>query len=271
MTRSSTTDARARRRARLTLAAIGLAVITLLLLAAAVFLAHRSSAPAAGGREPGTSAPPVGGSGRPGSGDADALAGRPMLALPAQAAQPQTLTTQTAGSPIPLPAATVTTGVWIPGGFPRTPEGALAQLKALDETAMAAGDPQVYARGYAEVSVPGAPAADSTGLVTLLRNLRSHAGLPSTGSVTDFTVTYRVTHGLVKGSAEGGDFVVACVLGPLAADYQGQVVTAGVGDCQALRWQGDRWRIAPGALAAAAPSAWPGSADAVKAGYRELS
>jgi hypothetical protein len=38
-----------------------------------------------------------------------------------------------------------------------------------------------------------------------------------------------------------------------------------------MRWSGTDWRISPGALAAAASSAWPGSADALKAGYRELS
>ena len=50
----------------------------------------------------------------------------------------------------------------------------------------------------------------------------------------------------------------------------GQTVTAGIGDCQALRWNGHRWRIAAMPLAAPAPSAWPGSEDAVSVGYREL-
>jgi hypothetical protein len=83
-------------------------------------------------------------------------------------------------------------------------------------------------------------------------------------------VTYHVTEGLIKGSLDGGRYAVVCVLGELAAGYEGRTISGGVGDCQAMRWTPDGWRISPGALAARATSAWPGSADAVKAGYREL-
>ena len=55
------------------------------------------------------------------------------------------------------------------------------------------------------------------------------------------------------------------------ADYRGLLVAYGVGDCQAMRWTaGGQWRISPGPAAAAAPSAWPGSQDAVNAGYRDI-
>jgi hypothetical protein len=83
-------------------------------------------------------------------------------------------------------------------------------------------------------------------------------------------VTYQVTHGLVKGSTDTGRYAVVCVLGELAVGYQGRAISAGVGDCQAMRWTGTDWRISPGVLAAPASSAWPGSADAVTAGYQEL-
>lgn len=268
---STPTDRHARRRAGLSLAGIVLGALTVLVIAVALFTSHQVTAPrdgaAAGVPAPSLPRPLPG---DPLAGEEEALAARPMVQLPAQAAQPQTMTTRSAGPAITLPTPAATTGQWIPGGFPDSPEGAVAQLKALDETAMSGGDPQVYARGYTDLSAPGAPNADSTGLGRLLRSFRSAAGLPDAGSVADLTVSYRVTHGQIKGSADHGRYVVACVLGQLAADYRGQVVSAGVGDCQALRWAGDRWRIAPGALAAPAPSAWPGSADSVTAGYREL-
>ncbi|WP_034271146.1 hypothetical protein [Haloechinothrix halophila] len=200
-----------------------------------------------------------------------ALAARPMVRLPAQAAQPQAMTTATAGPEIDVPEPRVTAARWIPGGFPPTPEGALGQLKALNETALAAGDPQVYARAYRDMSRAGAPDPDSTGLFSLLTRLRATAELPATGSVSGLSAAFEVNHGQVKGTATDGTYVVVCVLGQFSVDYQGQVVTAGVGDCQAMRWTGIAWRIAAGTLAAPAPSAWPGSADAVKAGYRELS
>lgn len=199
------------------------------------------------------------------------LAARPMVQLPAQAAQPQAMTTATAGPPITVPTPTATTGRWIPGGFPGTPEGALGQLKALDETVMTAADPQIYAGGFRELAEPGAPDPGSTGLASLLSSLRSRAQLPATGPVTGLSASYRVTHGQIKGATPDGRYVVACVLGQFSAGIDGRLVSAGVGDCQAMRWTGSQWRIASGALTAPAPSAWPGSADAVKAGYRELS
>ena len=60
------------------------------------------------------------------------------------------------------------------------------------------------------------------------------------------------------------------MLGELTTGRNGQLITAGTADCQALRWVGDNWRISPGALAARAPVVWPGSAEAVQAGYRDL-
>lgn len=266
----SHTESDARRRAGLTLLGIAVAVAAVIATLAAIVIAHHASGA--------TSAPATGGTApmMPGSAGGEAaaeneLAARPMLQLPAQAAQPQVMTTQTAGPVITLPQATLMAGRWVPGGFPATAEGALAQLKALDETGMAGGDPQVYARAYRELSLPGGPDPVSTGLSAVLRSFRSHAGLADTGTVAGLEVNYQVTHGLVKGSADVGRYTVVCVLGELSVGYQGRTVSAGVGDCQAMRWTGTGWRISPGALAAPASCAWPGSADAVKAGYRELS
>lgn len=265
-------DDRARRRAGMTLLGIIAAVVALIGALAAVVIAHYATGPASA---PGTSrgtapAPPTTGDEDPAVAAQDALASRPMLQLPPQAAQPQVMTAQTAGPAITLPQPTLTAGRWIPGGFPATAEGALAQLKALNETGMTGGDPQVYARAYRELSLPGAPDPGSTGLSSVLTSFRSHASLADTGTVADLGVTYQVTHGLVKGSTDAGRYTVLCVLGQLSVDYQGRTISAGVGDCQAMRWTGTDWRISPGALAAPASSAWPGSADAVKAGYRGL-
>lgn len=266
------TESQARRRAGLTLLGIAAAVAVLIAGLAATVLAHHASEPSSAPvTSPGlTPTPPPGGEDWTVAAQ-DALATRPMLQLPPQAAQPQVMTIQTAGPAITLPQPTLTAGRWIPGGFPATAEGALAQLKALDETGMTGGDPQVYARAYRELSLPGAPDPGSTGLSAVLTSFRSHAGLADTGTVADLGLTYQVTHGLVKGSTDAGRYAVVCVLGQLSVDYQGRTISAGVGDCQAMRWTGTDWRISPGALAAPASSAWPGSADAVKARYRELS
>lgn len=265
------TETRARARAGLRLTTILIAVIVLVGAVVAVVVARRvtsqRSTPAAISAAPGapSSAGVVGA-----AAEEQELATRPMLRLPAHAAQPQAMTTASAGAAIAVPAPSITAGRWIPGGFPDTVEGALGQLTALNTTALAAADPQVYATGYREVSEQGAPDPGSTGLASLLRSMRSGAGLPDTGSVAGLTASFQITHGQIKGTATGGRFVVACVLGQFSVGVNGQVTSAGVGDCQAMRWNGTEWRIASGALAAAAPCAWPGSADAGKAGYREL-
>ena len=125
----SHTEGHARRRAGLTLFGIVVAVVGLIGALVAIVIAHhardRSSAPTTVTPAP---APP-----RSEGSQAAAeneLAARPMLALPAQAAQPQLMTTQTAGPAITLPPPAQTAGRWIPGGFPATAEGAMAQLEA---------------------------------------------------------------------------------------------------------------------------------------------
>lgn len=266
----TTAEGQTRRRAVLILLGIIAAVVVLIAGLMATVIAHYATGP--------SSAPALAIAPTPPPTTEDwavagqhALASRPMLPLPPQAAQPQVMTTQTTGPAITLPQPTLTAGRWIPGGFPATAEGALAQLKTLDETGMQGGDPQVYAHAYRELSLPGAPDPGSTGLAAVLTSFRSHAGLADTGTVPGLEVTYQITHGLVKGSIDAGRYTVVCVLGQLSVGYQGRTISAGVGDCQAMRWTGADWRISPGALAAPASSAWPGSADAVKAGYRELS
>jgi len=61
----------------------------------------------------------------------DALAAAPMRAVDPAAAQPAVLSVRDPGS-IDLPAATGPGPVGVPTGFPHTPEGALAQLAAID-------------------------------------------------------------------------------------------------------------------------------------------
>ncbi|MFI6029434.1 hypothetical protein [Amycolatopsis magusensis] len=272
MTTTDTDQRTQRRRSGLTLAGIAVAALALLVTIAAIVLTRLEPVPEPAPSVP-TSAPTIRALPPPANeaaAELRELATRPMLELPAQAAQPQAMTTQTAGPDIDVPDPESTGRQWIPGGFPRTGEGALAQLKALNETALSAADPAVYSRAYREMSLPGAPNPGGTGLVTLLSSLRSRAGLPATGPVNGMSASYQVNHGQIKGIAAGGNYAVVCTLGQFSLNYQGQVITAGVGDCQALHWTGVSWRIAAGALAAAAPSAWPGSADMVKAGYRGL-
>ncbi|OZM75501.1 hypothetical protein [Pseudonocardia sp. MH-G8] len=200
-----------------------------------------------------------------------ALARAPMLDLPPAAASPHTLSARTAGPPITLPEPAQVAGSEVPTGFPPTPEGALAQLAALMTIGMAGGDPQTWAWAYRSVAEDGAAPAGETWTGRDLVALRRGSDMaPSGPPPPGMTISWTPTGAMVKGTAGGGSFTVACVLGEFVADYNGRVVNAGWGNCLPMRLLGGRWRIASGPTAAAAPSAWPGSAEAVAAGWREI-
>ena len=195
----------------------------------------------------------------------DKLAAEPMVELAPSAARPQPLVTETAGPSIPLPAATDTSGL-VATGFPRTPEGALAQLAAIDSLALRDLHPDQLRRVHEWAAMPGAvPLLEWTPFVGASAALDA-AGVPD-GSA-DLTSTFTPVAGQIKGTV-GDDFVVACVLGEWQATYRA-TVRAGAGDCQRMVWTQGRWWIGPGDQPAYAPSAWPGSADAVRAGWRAL-
>ncbi|MCI2421082.1 hypothetical protein MOQ72_26925 [Saccharopolyspora sp. K220] len=196
------------------------------------------------------------------------VATEPMLALPPEAAQPQPLSTrEQLRMTIPAPQRD---NPALPDGYPGTTQAAVAKLAELSTAGMDDADPATYARVYRGVSLPGAPAPEQTRLHRLLTAFRSAAAFPSAGPVPEMTSSYDITHGQVKGATDSGRYVVACVLGQWTVEVKGQTIQRGVGDCQALRWDGTTWRISPGPLPADAPSAWPGSDAAVDAGYREL-
>lgn len=195
----------------------------------------------------------------------DELAAAQMVQLPASAARPQALIEDTARPSITLPPPTRTEEL-VPTGFPHTPEGAVAQLAAIDSLALRDLTPAQVRAAHRWAATPGAvPLHDWTPYVAASAALDA-AGLPE-GSA-DVASTFTPVAGLIKGSI-GTDFVVACVLGEWQVTYRA-TSRAGAADCQRMVWSGGRWRIGPGAQPAYAPSAWPGSADAVRAGWRGL-
>ncbi len=265
---TSTESPRARTRTRRLI----ILVVLLVVVVAVVLVARQATAPPSSP----TAATPPGAAPSPTPtptapvDEATALATRHMLTLPPEAALPHELTTATAGPPITVPRAAPIANRVISDGFPATAEGALGWLTDFNETALRGGDPATYLRAYTESALPHAPSPQGSGPLALLASFRDEAGIRPGELKAGLTVTYEVTQGLIKGTADQSRFAVVCTLGQLSFDYQGQSTTMGIGDCQALRWTGTAWRIAPGARAAYAASAWPGSAESVAAGYRPL-
>lgn len=265
-------DERARRaRARLRTGLATAAVVLLAVVIALIWAALSPSGPPDGGTAPDPAGPggsPAANGPAPSGGwdtAAEArLAAAPMLSLPESAAQPQALATAVSPPSIALPAPTRHGGL-VDEGFPPTPEGAIAQLAAIDTVALRNLDPQVYATVYRSVSLPGAadPATTQAGQVIAALN----SAVDTT--TTPIAARWQLTSGQVKGVTDGGRQAVVCVLGELQA-AAANTVTTGAGDCQAMRFTGTDWRIAPGPAPAPAPAAWPGSADAARAGYRPV-
>jgi hypothetical protein len=194
----------------------------------------------------------------------DELAQAPMAQVPAAAARPQGMAAQDA-QPLNVPGAPEDEATT--ARLPRTPEGALATLAALDRTALSQPSPIEARRLHDAMSLPGAVPTQSWTPFMALENLLETAS--ATSDDPDFTVTYTPTHGLIKGSLDDGDFAVVCVLGILDVSYQATTST-GLGDCQRMQWSEQGWRLAPGSQPAWAPNTWPGSADSVAAGWRPL-
>jgi len=196
----------------------------------------------------------------------DALAAKPMVQLLPAAAQPQPLVEATAGPPIVLPKATVHNEL-VPTGFPRTPQGAVAQLAEIDQAALQNLNRAQVQLVYKWAAMPGAVPQQAWTMSTGVNAALKGAGL--TDSTAGLHLSYTVTGAQVKGTLGGGNFVVACVLGEVDVNYRNST-RVGVGDCQRMVWSAGRWRIGPGPQPAWAPSAWPGSADSVRAGWQAV-
>jgi hypothetical protein len=196
----------------------------------------------------------------------DALASAPLPPTEPDAALPGPLATEAAGV-LELPRPTGIGPAEVPTGFPRTPEGALAQLAAIDVTAMESGSVNGVRRVIAEWAAPGGPTPETWSGVDGMARLLSAADLSSAGS-PQFVIVVRPLMGLSKGTV-GEDFAVVCVDLEFTVTVE-QTSRIAIADCQRMVWTGDRWLIAPGPEPAPASSVWPGTEAAVAAGYRDL-
>lgn len=196
----------------------------------------------------------------------DALAAAPMPSAAPEAALPGPLAPEAAGV-LELPRPTGVGPADVPTGFPRTPEGALAQLAAIDVTAMQSGSLDGVRRVIAAWAAPGGPTGQTWSGVEGLASLLSAAGLSGAGS-PQLSIVVRPVMGLVKGTV-GPEFAVVCVNFEFTVTVA-QTSRIAIADCQRMAWTGGRWVIGPGDEPAPAPSVWPGTEAATAAGWRDL-
>lgn len=197
----------------------------------------------------------------------DRIAAAPMSTVDPDAAfSPDPATTEF--PQILIPVATIEAGpAGVPTGFPRTPQGAVGQLAAIEKSVLESMSlPQARNIHQAWVE-PGGPAVDSW---ELTRDVEAFlAAGRQGGQAKDVTtlVSASPVAAIVKG-VDGPDWVLACVLMDVQAAIHTQA-RMGYGFCSRMQWDPtrQRWLIGAGDPPATAPSTWPGSRAAAAAGW----
>jgi hypothetical protein len=196
----------------------------------------------------------------------DMLAAKPMPNVGLDAAQPGPVSIRNPGVLV-LPKPSTTGPAAVPAGFPHTPAGALAQMAAIDQTAMQYGSLQGVRAVIAEWAAPGGPTPDTWSGVAAMADFLNAAGLSGTGS-SQLALVVTPLMGLIKGSV-GPDFVIPCIDFQLDATLSSTQHVAEA-DCERMVWQGTRWVIGPGPEPADPPSVWADTDTAVSVGYKDL-
>jgi hypothetical protein len=194
----------------------------------------------------------------------DDIASAPMLAAgPAdsRASTPAAV----AGPTITIPASTRQGPASVPAGFPRTPEGAVAQLAAIETTVLDGMSIAAATQVYEQWALPGGVGVAGW---EITQDVQAFLSTAQMGSEKDMTSSVVATPAAaqVKGT-DGPGWVLACVLLDMRATITADA-RMGYGYCERMQWRAGRWMIAPGTPPARAPSTWPGSDLSFKAGWR---
>lgn len=182
----------------------------------------------------------------------------------ADGAQPGTLSSGSTGV-IHIPQPRSLGEAQVATGFPKSSEGALAQLIAIDRRAIESGS-VVTAQDVIDAwAAPGGPTSTTWSGVAAVQSLLESAGLPANGS-TELAIQLEPAMGLVQ-----NEIPIVCVDFILSVTVRGgEPARIAAADCQRMTWTGDRWVIAAGEEATPTPSLWPGTQASYDAGYQWL-
>lgn len=211
----------------------------------------------------------------------DKLAEKRLPQATLEAAQPGDLSSGQTGT-LEIPGATGVGPAAVASGFPHTPEGALAQLAAIDQAAISSASVRVAQEVIGQWALPGGPTAQTWSGVEGVTGLLAAAGM-SSDAAGSIQIEVEPSMGFIKGKV-GEDFVIPCIDFIITATTAaGQPQRVAAADCQRMVWRedtssesattgaaGGRWMIGAGAEPAQAPSLWPGSQNSFDVGYQWL-
>ena len=205
----------------------------------------------------------------PGPARRDAIAAAAMLAVPPEASRSGTPSARRSPTLTLTPAGRVGPA-GVPTGFPKTPEGAIGQLAAIETTVLQGMSIDRAHQVHAAWSTPNAVPVEAWELTGNIQAFLSSGAGQYADSLHAAVVATPVA-AQVKG-VDGTDWVLACVLLDVKAQISTQARIA-YGHCERMQWtdqDGGRWVIGDGPAPARAPSTWPGTDLAGQAGWRTL-
>lgn len=170
-----------------------------------------------------------------------------------------------------VPAPNGTGPAEVATGFPHSPAGAVGQLAAIVTAATQRMTVAEATRIYQGWALPAGTGPVRWSMTANVQAFWATAGR-SLGQQNPGSPPPRITAtavaAQVKGT-DGPDWVLACVLVDVRALLT-QWARIGYGHCERMQWDATsrRWMIGPGTPPAAAPSTWPGTEAAVRAGWR---
>lgn len=165
---------------------------------------------------------------------------------------------------IPVSASIGPAGV--SSGFPRTPEGALGQLAAIEVRLLEAMSIPVLNQVHSAWVAPGGPDLAAWEMSANVQAFLGAVPHEAPERIDDTTTVTVIPVGAQLKGTDGQDWVLACVMVEVRATVATDARMA-YGHCARMAWANDRWRIAPGVPPAAVDGAWPATQAFIDAGW----
>jgi len=155
----------------------------------------------------------------------------------------------------------------VSSGFPRTSEGALGQLAAIEVRVLEAMSIPVLNQVHSAWVAPGGPELAAWEMSANVQAFLGAVPHEAPDRIDDTTTVTVVPVGAQLKGTDGPDWVLACAMVEVRATVATDARMA-YGHCARMAWANDRWLIAPGVPPAAVDGAWPGTQEFIDAGWK---